>query len=184
MDIMTAAQIARQKFVTRRHVCGEVYYMRRSDTTPEGDKPDACFFAYGTSSYLLPADDCPCGYPMTSAWMNQPYRTKPMPWHIATRTAQTRCCSYCWGRDFTLLEVENYYPDGSDDAPNATSGWLVICSACREDTIGFVSDFFVRTRKEEDYLEYQDALPLAVQLGLREKPAKKTETELLADLGY
>jgi hypothetical protein len=93
-----------------------------------------------------------------------------MPANLASKTVRDYVCSTCWGS----LETEPQH-----GSPN----WVVCCSTCDE-TRGFVSRYYTDERRTQDHFDALEVKKLLQDLEIIDRPPKKTEGQILEELGF
>jgi len=91
-----------------------------------------------------------------------------MPVERAQETAATRCCSNCYGHLVVYL---------TDD------GAIVKCHHCGDDTRGYVRKAWADRMRQQSAADLLDAKQVLKNI-IPDLSPKKSETELLRDLGF
>ena len=94
------------------------------------------------------------------------------PLDFAVKTRKRYACSICWGE----LEI---IPDLSD-----VTRYFVTCKRCKEETRGYVTQYFVERRRGESFGEEFEATQLLQKLGIVPKPDYGTVDEIIKSLGF
>lgn len=85
----------------------------------------------------------------------------------AQTLARDYCCAHCWGRLAANITKE---------------GWIVTCvNGCET---GFVTKAYAERRRAESLVEKVEVNQLLQGIGVLPKPEKKTEQQILEELGY
>lgn len=92
---------------------------------------------------------------------------------LARKTVKRYACSSCWGE----LEMT---PD-----LRANGMFFVICKRCRDETKGYVTQYYVNRRRGESEFEQRDVVRLLQKIDIIPDPLKgKTRDDLLKELGF
>lgn len=130
-----------------RHVCGEV--IRVEIFNLHGENVPAYFHREDRETVGIPIYNCPgCGEALDLDWCGAPYRVEPMPQLVAERTMREMYCSNCWQYDL--------YMEIARDLEGVGVGYLVLCSTCQEETIGYISPVWKDHKWAEDRIRYRD----------------------------
>lgn len=159
-----------------RHACGELLHVEIFIS--HGDVIPAFFSKFDRNAEGNPIHECPkgCGYPLDLDWCGHPYLIDPMSDQAIENVIKNKHCSNCWGYEF---EQRTIFDDGGE-----VVGQIVVCSLCQEETIGFVSNNFIRAQRTEDYINYsRTAVDISKALGI-EPPEFRSEEENLKELGF
>lgn len=90
---------------------------------------------------------------------------------LARKTVNRYACSNCWG-DLELA------PDLRENGM-----YFVTCKKCKEETKGYVSQYFVNTRRTASEFEKRDVTRMLKSIGVIASP-KKSTNELMKELGF
>ncbi len=90
---------------------------------------------------------------------------------MAIQTVNRYCCSNCWGalERFPALNGQ---------------GEVVQCLTCKDDTKGFVSQYYAQRRRDENVFEKHDVQRLLRTIGVLPQLPAQTEAEHLKALGF
>lgn len=92
---------------------------------------------------------------------------------MATKTRKRYACSNCWGE----LEI---VPDMRDSLK-----YFVLCAKCKDETRGYVTQYFVNRRRGESEFEKVNVVHLMQKLGLIHDPLKNvSRADIIKSLGY
>jgi hypothetical protein len=92
---------------------------------------------------------------------------------FATKTRKRYACSICWGE----LEL---VPDMRESGK-----YFVLCSKCKDETRGYVTQYFVERRRGESEGEKVNVTRWMMRAGILPNPlADVTREELIKQLGY
>ncbi len=89
---------------------------------------------------------------------------------LARKTIKNYACSNCWG-DLELA------PDLRENGM-----YFVVCQKCKEETKGYVTKYFVRTRRAASEFEARDVKKLLQKINA--PTARKTDSQLMKELGF
>lgn len=90
---------------------------------------------------------------------------------LARKTVKRYACSNCWGE----LELA---PDLRQNGM-----YFVTCTKCKEETKGYVSQYFVNTRRAASEFEARDVTKMLKTVGVIAKQ-NKSNAQLMAELGF
>ena len=90
----------------------------------------------------------------------------------ATMTRKRYACSVCWGE----LEL---IPDQSD-----VTKYFVTCKRCKEETRGYVTQYFVNRRRSESVGEEREVTRMLRTVGILEKPDFGSVSDIMKSLGF
>lgn len=96
---------------------------------------------------------------------------EPMDLVLAGVTVRDYVCSNCWGPLHKL-------PLSQEDQ------WLVLCNACLDQTKGFVTRYYAESRRSDSHFELYEAKKMLQDAGILDRPERRTEAEILKDLGF
>jgi hypothetical protein len=96
--------------------------------------------------------------------------TDPLSLDLAQVTVRDYVCSTCWGH---LL----MYPADGDK-------WNVLCHKCMTNTKGYVTRVFAQLRIDESRMERVEVERTLKEIGVMEKGEKRTEEQILKELGF
>jgi hypothetical protein len=92
---------------------------------------------------------------------------------FAHKTRKRYACSNCWGE----LEL---VPDLSQ-----SDKYFVTCKKCKDETRGYVSQYFVNRRRGESEFDKLNVTHLLTKLGILENPLKGVSRDaILKSLGF
>lgn len=91
---------------------------------------------------------------------------------FAHKTRKRYACSVCWGE----LEL---VPDLSDN-----NRWFVLCKKCKDETRGYVTQYFVNRRRGESVGEEFEVTRLLQKKGILEKPDFGSVADIMKSLGF
>jgi len=125
-----------------RHYCGQLIrvevFQSHGEIIPK-------FFNYVNNAHIV---NCPnCSAVLDTDWCGSPWLVEPMDDNIAQYTSTNKYCSNCWGYEFQLVPAK--------DLEGNYLGMRVICVSCQEETIGYVSEQYIRRQQSEDYIHYR-----------------------------
>jgi hypothetical protein len=87
---------------------------------------------------------------------------------LAQRTVRDYCCAHCWGH------LERNPVEG---------GWQVFCPNCGPDQ-GYVTRAYAEARRAESQAEKLEVTQLLTSLGVIPAPPKRSEAEIMQELGF
>jgi DNA-directed RNA polymerase subunit RPC12/RpoP len=90
---------------------------------------------------------------------------------LARKTVKNYACSNCWGE----LELR---PDLRE-----ADKYFVVCKKCQDDTRGYVTQYFVNTRRSASEFEKRDVTRLLQSIGVIQKP-QRTQAEIMNSMGF
>ena len=91
---------------------------------------------------------------------------------FATKTRKRYVCSVCWGE----LELVR--------DPRDVTRYFVLCKRCKDETRGYVTQYFVNRRRGESEGEKRDVVRLLQTAGIIQKPPRKSVEQNLKELGF
>ena len=91
---------------------------------------------------------------------------------FAHKTRKRYACSTCWG-DLELV------PDPANE-----NRWFVLCKRCKDETRGYVTQYFVNRRRSESCGEEFEVTKLLQNKGILEKPDFGSVDEIIKSLGF
>lgn len=91
---------------------------------------------------------------------------------LARKTVNCFACSNCWGE----LELT---PDLRENGM-----YFVVCRSCKDETRGYVTQYFVNRRRSDSEFEKRDVTILLRTLGILERPPRKSVEQNLKELGF
>lgn len=91
---------------------------------------------------------------------------------FAHKTRKRYACSVCWGE----LELVR--------DPSDTVRYFVLCKRCKDETRGYVTQYFVNRRRGESEGEKRDVTRLLQRAGILEKPNYGTPDQIVKSLGF
>ena len=99
---------------------------------------------------------------------------EPLTEALARKTVKRYACSICWGELEMLPAIEK------------ENGWYyVTCKKCRDETRGYVTQYFVNRRRGESEFEKLNVVHLMRKLGYLENPLKGLSREaIIKSLGF
>lgn len=160
-----------EKLLHKRHVCGKIVYL---------DLQGQYHAMQNRDGAGEPVVSCPrCRFPLEDGWFRALYRIEPMTRGMMERTISGRyACSNCWGYGFNVIDIP-----ADEDHPEPL--YIVVCTECQEETIGFVSSGYVGRAREMDYLNHVIvSQTLGVEMGTNKPAERRREQENLAALGF
>ena len=92
---------------------------------------------------------------------------------LALITLRDYVCSRCWGH--------------LDRLPLPNSSWAVVCLKCDPDgslEIVYVTKAYAERRRAESLAEKQEVTALLENIGVMEKPKRRSTNEILKELGF
>ena len=90
----------------------------------------------------------------------------------ATKTRKRYACSNCWGE----LEL---VPDMRERGK-----YFVTCVRCKDETRGYVTQYFVNRRRGESEGEKREVNKLLITIGVFQKPHYGSREQIISDLGF
>lgn len=90
---------------------------------------------------------------------------------LARKTVKFYACSNCWS-DLEIL------PDMREKGM-----YFVTCVKCKEETRGYVTKYFVSTRRDASEFEKRDVTRLLKKVGVLPKE-ERSKKEIMHELGY
>lgn len=90
---------------------------------------------------------------------------------LAEVTVRDYVCSNCW-RDLVKYPVKG------------TRSWLVLCRSCGESTKGYVTRWYAESRRSESRADLPDVSRMLQEAGIIESPPRKSEEQILKELGF
>jgi DNA-directed RNA polymerase subunit RPC12/RpoP len=91
---------------------------------------------------------------------------------LAHKTVKNYVCSNCWG------ELEILFDLRENDM------YFVTCKRCKDETNGYVTQYFANKERSNSEFAKRDVTRLLQNMGIIEKPARKSVNELKTELGY
>jgi len=154
-----------------RHYCGQLVQV---EVFQSHDEVIAEFFHYDNQDDI---SKCPgCDEDLDIDFCGSPWLVEPMTDEAARYTATNKFCSNCWGSDFEIIPAKDIHGE--------FLGVRVVCKTCKEETLGYVSEQFVRNQKADDYIHWRtDIASISQALGV-EPPVFRTEKQSLSELGF
>ena len=92
--------------------------------------------------------------------------------NFAHATRKRYACSNCWGE----LEL---VPDMRERGK-----YFVTCRRCKDETRGYVTQYFVNRRRGESESEKREVDRMMINIGIFQKPYYGTREQMLKDLGF
>lgn len=162
---------------TLRHYCGEIVHAVMYE-----DGNAKTWHSRFDRDCLEPITNCRlCKKPLHIDWCGDPWLIEPMPYRMMLRTRKLNC-SNCWGR---WLKVDPVDVEIDEETGETERQYMVYCEKCLEETVGFVSDGFIRWQLTDDHFKFLGVkITLGVELGLFAVPKIRDEEEVLAEMGF
>ncbi len=88
---------------------------------------------------------------------------------LARRTVKWYVCSRCWSD----LQMQD-----------STDGVRVECVRCGEETYGYVTRKWTERKRSDDHFEALEVTRMLQRIGVLPKPERRTEKQILSQLGY